>query len=180
MASSNRPLIYAGIGARKTPFKVLGQMQEVARQLDASGWLLRSGAAEGADSAFAAGARPGRKEIHLPWQGYNGVHADGRDNFLITPTTRMADIAAANHPNWDNLKIMVKLFMVRNTTIILGRDLDSYVRMVICWTENGRLTGGTAHGIRIAHAFDIPVFNIALAEDQERLIRFVENTENMR
>lgn len=171
MASQSHNLIYAGIGSRKTPPQTLAQMRSVAEQLSPTGWLLRSGGAIGADTAFERGAA--HKEIHLPWDGYNNRREDGSSYIVPKPTPEICDIAAAHHPAWDRLTDTVKLLMVRNTTIILGTDLHHYAKMVICWTPYGRLTGGTAHGMRIAYAFDIPVFNIANPEDQTKLCKFV-------
>ena len=44
--------------------------------------------------------------------------------------------------------------------IIQGRDLDDDVDAVVCWTRDGKATGGTGMGIRIARERDIPVFNL--------------------
>jgi hypothetical protein len=54
-----------GIGLRSTPQTVLDDAG--AMKLGKEGWVLRSGAARGADSAFEAGADAahGGKEIHL-------------------------------------------------------------------------------------------------------------------
>lgn len=164
-------LIYAGIGSRKTPPEYCRVMTDIARQLSPTGWLLRSGAAAGADSAFERGAR--HKEIHLPWDGYNNVRANDTTHIVPRPTPEIADVAARYHPAWEKLSDAVKLLMCRNATIVLGTDLARHAKMVVCWTEGGKLNGGTAHGIKIAHAFDIPVFNIALPEDQVKLCKFV-------
>lgn len=47
---------YAGVGSRETPPQVLAVMRSAARVLASRGWILRSGGALGADSAFEAGA----------------------------------------------------------------------------------------------------------------------------
>ena len=52
-------LRYAGIGARATPAAVLADMETIAAWLARTGWILSSGGADGADSAFAAGAPVG-------------------------------------------------------------------------------------------------------------------------
>lgn len=59
--------IYAGIGSRSTSQSVLDAITQVATKLGKEGWVLRSGAARGADSAFEAGAYAahGGKEIYL-------------------------------------------------------------------------------------------------------------------
>lgn len=162
-------LIYSGIGSRKTPQNMCLKMTHIASQLEESGWLLRSGHAEGADQAFEIGTR--KSEIHLPWEGYENA-AHGYPYRVIRPRPEIQDIARRYHPKWDELSNPVKLLMCRNVTIVLGEDLETHSKMVICWTEGGRLKGGTAHGMKIAYAYDIPVFNIALPEDQIRLCSF--------
>ena len=47
---------YAGIGSRKTPKDICELMTRVARYLYFKGYTLRSGAADGADTAFEIGA----------------------------------------------------------------------------------------------------------------------------
>ena len=58
------PIYYAGIGSRKTPNEVLSLIVEIAEYFARMGFILRSGGADGADSAFAAGAF--KKQIFLP------------------------------------------------------------------------------------------------------------------
>lgn len=169
-------IIYAGIGSRRTPTETLRQMAGIAEELASHDYLLRSGHAEGADLAFESRAKA--KEIHLPWEAYNNAPTNNPDYWTVNMQSpkriELLDITARHHPAWERLTNGGKLLMCRNTTIILGKNLDQYVKMVICWTPGGRLEGGTAHGIRLAHSYDIPVFNIALPEDQQKLCRFVQ------
>ena len=166
--------IYAGIGARKTPAPYLELMTRIAEDLGPD-WLLRTGGARGADSAFAAGAL--NKEIHLPWDGYNGLYADTHYGRYVPPCSpELLRITAMHHPAWDRLSETVRAFMCRNTSIILGADLKQYATMIICWTPGGKLVGGTSHAMRIGYHYDIPVFNIALEEDIVRLIAFEAKT----
>jgi len=51
------PRFYAGIGARATPPEILSLMTRAAFALTKRGYVLRSGHAIGADSAFERGAR---------------------------------------------------------------------------------------------------------------------------
>ena len=37
-------------------------------------------------------------------------------------------------------------------------------KFVICWTKNGKGTGGTGQAIRIAKGFGIPVFDLAIKD----------------
>ena len=92
---------------------------------------------------------------------------------VTKPTLQVAEIAERYHPKWNEISNAVRLLMCRNVTIVLGLDLDTPAKMVICWTEGARLIGGTAHGIKIAQAYDIPVFNLAEKEQQKLLCEFV-------
>ena len=93
-------LTYAGIGARATPSSVLADMTVIAGWLARNGWHLATGGAEGADSAFAAGAPADRRSLWLPWPGYNGHH--GPDCLALSRSELSAcmDIAARSHPAW--------------------------------------------------------------------------------
>ena len=141
---------YAGIGSRKTPQNILFQMTEVAEQLEQCGWTLRSGGAKGADTAFENGAK--KKQIFL---------ASG------DIPNEAFDLASQYHPTWGGLPPYVKRLHARNCQQILGRNLDCHVRFVVCWTPDGaettttKETGGTGQAIRVANAYNIPVFNLA-------------------
>ena len=50
------PLVYAGVGARKTPEPVLAVMRRMAWYLVEKGWHLNTGGADGADTAFVEGS----------------------------------------------------------------------------------------------------------------------------
>lgn len=173
-------LIYAGIGARKTPPEVLKQMRQIAEQLSPVGWQLRSGHADGADKAFERGAV--HKEIHLPWDGFNNTREDRSTYFVPDPRVPgLIDIAARNHPIWDKLGFPIKSLMIRNVTILLGLDMASPVKFVTCWTKDGKEEGGTSHAIRVARdplvvevlGAPIPVFNLAKPDDVTALVKFV-------
>ena len=138
----SRVKYYAGIGARVTPKNIQGEMHDIAVTLDNEGYILRSGGARGADSAFESGAK--RKEI-----------------FLAENYTSAAMRHAANyHPAWHLLSEYAKRLMARNSMILLGVDLDNPVECVICWTPGGKVMGGTGHSLRIAMDYDIPIFNL--------------------
>lgn len=64
------------------------------------------------------------------------------------------------HPAWDRCSQYAKNLHARNAAIILGKGLDDPVKFVVCWTKDGKATGGTGQGIRIAESLCIPVFNL--------------------
>ncbi len=144
---------YAGIGSRKTPEPILQNVRKIAEGFSRWKWSLRSGGAEGADSAFVQGARTHRGsslEIFRP--------EDVNDAAL--------DTVEKYHPSPRSLKPFARLLMARNAQIILGRNLDDPVEVVYCWTPDGaeanttRETGGTGQAIRIAVDHGIPVKNL--------------------
>lgn len=171
-------LYYAGIGSRQTPDDVLDQMASIAKQL-ADKWTLRSGFAKGADQAFAYGVERANGEMmnYLPWEGYNGApHNDDRF-MLIKPTEQMAAIAAEHHPAWRACSDAARLMHTRNVAQVLGHDLVAHSKMVICWTPNGSGSGGTGQAIRIARAYGIPVFDLAIEAHKQMLCDYVEQVE---
>lgn len=156
---------YAGIGSRETPPDIYLQMQTLASMAATSGWTLRSGAAHGADTAFEKGcdAMNGPKEIMLPWKGFNGS---------VCRPTKHSDaamkVAEEIHPAWGYLKPAAKQLVSRNMQQIMGENMDSPIKLVICWTKDGcesietynRKTGGTGTAIAFASSLNIPVFNL--------------------
>lgn len=162
---------YAGIGSRKTPNHILAGMTLLANQLEQRGFSLRSGNAIGADQAFQAGTT--KKEVHLPWPGYNNGFT-GKEFIVPMFINATMAIAARHHPAWDRLSQGAQKLMARNVTIILGHDLSDPVDFVVCWTPDGKITGGTGHSIRIAKTAGIPVFNLANEEHIPLLDAFIE------
>lgn len=146
--------IYAGIGSRETPIEVRKTMTEIASNLSRHGFLLRSGGAEGADDAFESGAT--LKNIFLPWDSFNGRKADGKE--YIIPKTDFSFVEKF-HPAPHALKRGAKLLMSRNTNQILGEHFDDPVDFVLCWTSDGKASGGTGQALRIAKSLNIPIFN---------------------
>jgi len=162
---------YAGIGARKTPIEILQVMTGIARIMDRMGYVLRSGGAEGADSAFEMGSSE-NKEIYLPWKGFNGNDSPLYECYSDFHKT----IAERFHPKWGSLSHGAKKMMIRNTAQIFGTDCSGREAsgIVICWTPNGKACGGTGQAIRIANHYKIPVINLQqvrelLFEDEDCL-----------
>lgn len=153
---------YAGIGSRETPDFILRDMKLLAQHLSGD-WTLRSGGANGADTAFEEGAiaGDGRKEIFLPWPGFNG--RPSTPDYITVPPSRLAEeLAAYFHPAWDRCSSTAQKFHRRNSYQVLGQDLVSPVAFVVCWTKGGRRKGGTGQALRIAEHFDIPIFDLAI------------------
>jgi hypothetical protein len=175
---------YTGIGSRATPSGVLELMEELAARLARRGLVLRTGISPGADEAFFRGARvaAGRVELYLPWPGFQADLWSGAQRrelrVLAAPSEAAQELAARFHPHWRALAPRERLLLARDGHEVLGADLASPVRFVVCWTAEGSLDGsgvladGTGQALRIAHAHGIPVFNLARPE-HARLMRDV-------
>ena len=167
---------YTGVGSRKTPASVLALMTRLAQTLASAGWTLRSGAADGADAAFEAGA--GRAaEIYLPWRGFNRHTSPLHE---VTPDALM--LAAEVHPVWDRLSDAARKLHARNCYQVLGSKLCRPSTFLVCWTPDGatsaqectRDTGGTATAIRLADRFGVPTFNLARPDHLERVREYMD------
>lgn len=175
LPARRRSMAYAGIGSRKTPPDQMVRMTRAAERLAGMGYTLRSGAASGADTAFEAGAVD-RKEIFLPWAGFNGSTSS-----FVAPTREAEDVAACVHPAWQKLSPAARKLMARNSHQVLGADLRSPVDLVVCWTEDGaeteadrgQTTGGTGQAIALASRWGVPIFNLAKPDAGERMLQYL-------
>ena len=174
--------IYAGIGSRETPIHVLELMTNIGAELAQRNWILRSGAAVGADSAFEVGCdiAHGTKEIYLPWANFNGqgmspsvIHAD-RLKLYVTAKAH----AEHFHPAWEKCSAAARKLHTRNVFQIGGADLATTVDMVVCWTPGARRTGGTGQALRIAEALEVPIFDLAKPGTTDDLFAFVKELED--
>lgn len=154
---------YAGVGSRSTPSGVLQWMEAIGRGMAEAGLVLRSGAADGADSAFERGCDSvgGDKRIYLPKAGYRGRWPDGA-RVLVGGGAWAQELGRTHHPAWDRLGGYVKLLMARNTHQVLGEeDAQAPSIAVIGWTPGGRGGGGTGQAYRLARAYGVPVVDLA-------------------
>ncbi len=151
---------YAGIGSRKTPPDILDLMTSIASALQQQGWVLRSGGARGADRAFEYTVA--QSKIYTPITCSKWFNWDD--------AIRMAK---QYHPNPDLLSNPALALMARNSYQILGDDLNTPSRFVLCWTPDGaykstsRTTGGTGQAIRIAIDQGIRVWNLGDADHRD-------------
>ena len=160
---------YAGIGARKTPSLVLQDMNGIGAILRNKGYVLRSGGAKGADQAFEKGSAQlelglkMQKEIYIPWSGFNGyddnapgiINAESLDNYKEAQV-----IAKTFHPAWKNLSSTAKKFHSRNVYQVLGLSLKDPSDFIVCWTPDGKASGGTGQAIRIGKAYGATIYNL--------------------
>ena len=183
MTKINAPF-YAGVGSRDTPTEVLDQMKGIASILRDMGYVLRSGHADGADLAFEHGSA-GENQIWLPWKEFNyeSSQAEGlvrTSHYAIQANWQADQIAAAFHPAWNRCTEAAKKLHTRNVYQVLGPGLgkvqqDTVSKFVVCWTKDGKASGGTGQAIRIAEGCNIPVFNLFHADAMDKLEEFLTN-----
>ena len=174
-------IYYAGIGSREdVPKNVLTMMVKIGEILAKKGFILRSGAATGSDAAFEEGCDKanGLKEIYLPWKGFNKHTSD-----LYTHHVRAEELAFQYHPNLYACKDSVVKLMTRNSCQVLGKDLKTKSKFIVCYTpvdNKGVPIGGTSQAIRIAEGEGkgkIPVFNLFFKEKLEELKEYIKVVE---
>jgi hypothetical protein len=175
---------YTMIGSRETPADILVLMENIAEQLASLHWTGRSGGANGADSALEVGC--GRKlcatmEIYLPWEGFNGRSSDNR-GYINTPRMlnykQAEKIAEETHPAWGRCSRGAKALHTRNVYQLLGKDLTTPSKFVICWaTPTGvgdNVKGGTGTAVRLGIDNGVEIINLYYKPNVERMIKFLE------
>jgi len=155
---------WTGVGSRKTPEYILAIMAAIAMKHASLGYILRSGRAPGADTAFERGA------------------GNMKETFVASDATPAAmEIAATYHKAWTRLNEYVRKLHGRNAFQVLGRNLDYPSRGLLCWTsdacqchENRSIvTGGTGTAISIADAYGVPISNLANGKQLEKWRKWV-------
>ena len=143
-------------------------MKSIAGELRQRSCILSTGGASGSDQAFMSGAGSD-VQLWLPEQGFEGYTTS---NKILLEAYEMAERI---HPYWDDLDEFGRNAHARNCHILLGADLETPVKFVIAYTENGAWKGGTATGLRIAKIWRIPTFNIGQpGAGMEDLVEFID------
>lgn len=178
---------YTGVGSRETPPHVLEVMEEAAEALANLGWTLRSGGAEGADTAFEKGASKGSKEvlseIYLPWPYFNDRDWGTRYRAeYICPLDlggywmEAREVAASVHPFWEKCGVGAKALHTRNIFQVLGKKLDKPSKFLICYSvpKGDSVSGGTATAYNLAVEKGVQCFNLYHGEHIARLQKFLK------
>lgn len=172
-------MFYTGVGSRETPIDIYNLMIRFAALQDK---VLRSGGADGADSAFQFGCEqgtPGRKleipEIYHPWENFNHNKAGstpGMFDYTLEERQFAEYVLYKVLPNlWVKPSVM-SLFR-RNVYQVTGLAINVEDTVcsdfLLCYTKDGctgrsnydrSTSGGTGVAILIADEFDVPVFNL--------------------
>lgn len=166
-----------GVGSRDITQEEGERLKLIAYTLGRKGYLLRSGGAKGSDTCFEEvySDKGFRKEIYLPWNGFNGLYK-GDDNFILNDY-RAEEIASGIHPYWSNLSQGAKKLHSRNTYQVLGGGLDAPSNVLVCcsdYDKDGIVKGGTRTAWLLAKSYSIPCFNIRDGEQLELLLSILK------
>jgi hypothetical protein len=174
---------YTGIGSRETPTHICAVMTTLANVLEKQNFILRSGGALGADSAFEKGVvNPNNKMIFL-----SGALRNSFGNNILYSDTQLqnARIFIFNnniHPIWQRLPEYAKALHTRNVFQVLGMDMNEISKFTVCWTRDsaidfetsGRKTGGTGTAIKISCHYKVPVFNLSIDSHLRKILSYIK------
>lgn len=190
-----KPVFYTGIGSRETPEEVCKQIRHLAGHFALSGFILRSGKADGSDYAFQRGVELMLKgtglredlhpyaEVYKPWPSFNHQYCGDWDVELdnLPNVLEAEEIASKTHPAWDRLKQGARKMHTRNVYQVLGKNLKSPSNFLVCYAppvgDKGAVKGGTNTAVQLALQHDVPVFNLHRKADLGRLVQFTRSLQ---
>lgn len=170
---------WAGIGSRKTPPDIIKMMKQIGFLLGATGGVCHTGAAKGADQAFAEGAYlSGDVMLFLPWQSYEQDwvtnHLNAIVRVLVPQTHREAMDSVNMHPVIEaggTLSQGVEKLHARNYLIIEN------CKFIVCWAPldaKDEEKGGTGQGCKIARKTGIQIYNLYRPDVLEAFLADIE------
>lgn len=165
---------YTGIGTREEnlPKGVQSLMVAMGKGLAKRGYILRSGAASGADTAFEVGCESGggEAEIFLPWRGFRNRRNQSKDakiRFYVPNDGRMEH--AGNYwvesgiiPHYFKMSPSSRWFHGRNYYQVTGKD-GTHSDFVLYYAPhdlNDEPMGGTRSAVMRARDLGIPTYNL--------------------
>lgn len=166
---------YTGIGSRSTPEHILKLMVKIGKYLALKGYILRSGGASGADTAFEIGCDLGKgdKDIFIPWVGFN----DRTCGIVPHVTPEIVKEVSELHPAWDRCSEGARKLHCRNYFQVNGNKGELESSFIVCWTPNGKEVGGTAMAMKLGKRRNIPIINLANPNALKELVDLVKQEE---
>lgn len=163
---------YTGVGSRSTPVWCRFFMEDVASAMANDKYVLRSGSAQGADSAFELGCDKvcGAGNIYVPWGGFGTGKANMfKDYHILTgkqfETAREFLLEKKIIPHFDNMKEPAQKLHARNYLQVVGHwDKIIPSKVLFYFAEHDWVTGeplgGTRTAVLLGQEFDIPCYNL--------------------
>lgn len=186
-------LYYTGVGSRRTPTPILNVMRVLGRALAEQGWVLRSGGAAGADTAFEEGALAvdgSRLNIYLPWASF------WRDAPKQGPTvlpswcdvpTRFKNyehslpILVGVYPRYKRVSMGAQKLHRRNVYQVLGDDLATPSQFMIYWAEptGDGVRGGTNTAFLLSQKYGVPTYNLYNESTLAYIVNLIETKASL-
>lgn len=181
-------IYYTMIGSRDTPPEIMELMTKFATQACEFDYVGRSGGANGADSCLEEGFKLFKEtypsasgadylEIYLPWKDFNG-RSSSEEGYYTPPFTsnkvQAQDIAETIHPAWERCSQGVKKLHTRNVYQLLGQNLNTPSRFVVCYAKpkndgTDGVKGGTATAVQLGIDNDVEIINLYHDKHRKRV-----------
>ena len=170
-------MIITGVGNCRITEEGIRRIKEVSEYFNKLGYTLRSGGAEGADSAFESVFD--KKEIYLPWKNFNN-----NDSQYYNLSNEVYALAATVHPYFYRMRFGAKKLHSRNCYQVLGYNLDRPSDVLVCWTRDGAYneesssvehTGGTRTAIVLADRYKVPIYNLNIDTHYDSLLKWLRS-----
>lgn len=172
---------YTGVGSRSTPVWCRFAMEDIAAILSGKGYALRSGSAQGADSAFEHGVDKvcGSGDIYIPWGGFGTGKATMFKDYHIL-TTKQFEIARDFYlssgimPYFNEIKPAAQKLHARNYLQVVGHGAKvDPSKVCLFFAEEDWITGepqgGTRSAVMISKRFGVPTYNLKKDDDFKRV-----------
>ncbi len=176
-----KKLIICGIGSRETPPHILNEMTKIGTWIKTENHILRSGHAQGADFAFEQGAQE-RCIAYIPWNSFFKDLKSNALKFVVDDyySNILNEFTDKYHPTPYKLTNISRKLMNRNVCQVLGLKTDNHSDVIICYTKDGKDSGGTGQAMRIAKAYNIPILNMFYDEynTSDKVIKELNKLKN--
>lgn len=181
---------YTGVGSRTITEDEKALLIAIGFKLAKKGYILRSGGAKGSDSAFQTGVLSycatlplddftSRAYIYTPWVGFlNGLPSIDLIKYKVPVfTEKHKQLVTEIHPAPGSLTLSTLKLHMRNLNQVMGDNLDSPSKFLICCSDpsnDGLVSGGTRTAVVYAKMNNIPVYNLRVEEDKQKILHFLE------
>lgn len=188
----SKQIYYTLVGSRKTPKDIMELMVKFAEKGCSFGYIGRSGGAEGSDSCLEDGVKSFRDkinlaptngsefmEIYLPWKDFNGRDSSMSGYYTLPWMDNKygaEKIASEIHPAWDKCSQGAKKLHSRNIYQLLGRDLNTPSRFILCWAEpkykdrrTEEVKGGTGTAVKLGIDNGVEIINLYWEDQRKRV-----------
>lgn len=188
---------YAAVGSREAPADICKIIYRLGKILCDKGWHGMSGEAPGCDYFFHAGAKTSKHYKHvgftaiIPWQGFESqgglrVYARPGNNIITLAQTgwerRAYWIGIGARGTDAGLGRGGIALHSRNALQVLGENMQTKVRMLICYAKpvgkTGKVKGGTNTAVVLAIHYKIPIINLAIPEGLTRALKMIHDHES--